>query len=108
MKTNLCNNCGMCCMHVNIPPFYGPGDPTYKSCPPKLLKEIEDYLNSPRYIDAEHPCLWLNRSTGECKNYQYRPEICRDYQVGEISCRLLRTQVGLTLDGLPLISNYND
>lgn len=106
---NWCEHCGLCCMHVRTPPFYGEGDPTYQALPPELKKEIHDWvMTSPRYdlmvkFDGEiNPCIWLDLVTGKCKHYDLRPEICRDYEVGNDSCRSVRQKVGLTVKGMPV------
>ena len=45
------------------------------------------------------PCLWLD-STGQCKNYEYRPETCRVFEVGGKDCRTTRAEFRIPLPTL--------
>lgn len=79
----------------------------FAAIPKALQDEINHFLNSPRYkfhfITGEHdsPCIWLDEATGKCKHYEIRPDVCREFEVGNISCRMLRKEVGLTVNGMP-------
>lgn len=98
-----CNDCGLCCMHLNSPPF---AIEDWRTLRPELQAQIEAYLDSPRYAQlngADAPCLWLDRVTGKCIHYEDRPRVCREYPVGGAGCRAQRTEVDLTVDGLPVV-----
>jgi len=87
-----CNDCGMCCMHMNVPPFtYMDGDEP----PSEFKQEIDLYVNSVRYSDDAIPCMWLDVSTGKCKHYDHRPAVCKDFEVGGESCQLYRKEANI-------------
>ena len=48
--TDHCHGCGVCCNHVETPPFYGPNDPSFARLPQHLKDEIDAYLKSPLYL----------------------------------------------------------
>jgi Fe-S-cluster containining protein len=122
MAEDFCNNCGLCCMHMRTPPFIGVTDPRWQAMPQELRDELSVWLSydekkkkvveAPRYTLAQRkygddlPCLWLNVATGKCRHYEFRPDVCRDYQPGNGSCRELRRSVGLTVKGMPVV--YGD
>lgn len=110
--TDWCKGCGMCCMHTRTPPFLMSDDPEWLALPQELRDEIDDWTSgsNPRFnLMADHddgelnPCLWLDLVTGRCRHYEHRPEICRDYEVGNSSCRTARGLVGLTVAGMPVV-----
>jgi len=82
---NLCDNCGLCCMHMGSPPFV-PGEYISKN----LENEIEAFLDSPRNLHDSKPCLWLDLQTGKCKHYGHRPDVCREFEVGGEACERFR------------------
>jgi Fe-S-cluster containining protein len=90
-----CDTCnGACCRHVVSPPFYGAGDPTWERLQterPDLVAEMFADLQRRKdaglaTMDYEAPCHWLDRDSGKCRHYDLRPEICRDYDVGDEPC----------------------
>jgi len=56
----------------------------------ELLAPIEDYLATLKESDVGHPCLWLDLETRECRHYEQRPQICREFERGSATCGLLR------------------
>lgn len=85
-----CEDCGLCCMQMNVPPRDMDAE-----FPPDLAAEVNGYLDSCRYADEDWPCLWLDRATGLCRNYEHRPDTCREYEVGGEPCLQLRREHGL-------------
>ena len=63
---------------MNVPPFYGDDDPTWVALPLPLKVQIDLYVWSPDYSDDFIPCIWLK--DGKCQHYEYRPEICREFE----------------------------
>jgi Fe-S-cluster containining protein len=111
-----CNNCGLCCMHMRTPPFYGEGDPSWAALPPELRAEIDQWVplepgTSPRHDwmvahdGPVNPCIWLDLVTGRCRHYEHRPDVCREFEVGSTSCRESRFLVGLTCKGMPIVAD---
>lgn len=42
--------------------------------------------------DNNTPCIWLNRVTGQCRDYEMRPPVCREFEMGGEDCLRLRRQ----------------
>lgn len=87
-----CDQCGLCCMHLNVPPFSGD---SWDDPPAELQAEIDAYVSSPRFRDEPGPCLWLDLSTGKCRHYEDRPGCCESFERGNATCRMLRNEAGL-------------
>lgn len=106
-----CNNCGLCCMHMGAPPF---SITDYENLPSDLKRSVDAFEDSPRrkwqYAngESEGACSWLNLETGRCKHYEHRPDVCREFEVGNSGCRALRESVGLTIEGLPVVDESEE
>jgi len=60
--------------------------------PANLVQQIDDYLTSDDYDDLAR-CIWLN-GDGRCAEYEHRPEVCREFERGGVSCLTQRKEVG--------------
>ena len=89
--------CGQCCMHMGSPPFDVTIDgdrltfakePIPPGMPSELLDGIrlyaiaasargEPYLGWK--VNPDVPCSWLDLETMLCRNYQFRPQVCRTF-----------------------------
>ncbi len=102
-----CGGCGVCCLHVVFPPFWArwplgtPGnDPDWVRLAterPDLAAGIEaDYERRKAAglcrRDYEAPCLWYDASSRRCKHYDYRPDVCRDFEPGGEDCMRFREE----------------
>jgi len=98
-----CSGCGACCMQSACPPGYlsilyghclgGSDEARVKQLPQKALAEIVAYKE--RDVcgpECEAPCIWLNLTTRRCRYYEHRPDICREFEVGDIDCLGWREQ----------------
>lgn len=59
--------------------------------PKQLFTELRRQMriNDAAGIDRgsrDLPCVWLDPQTMRCKHYEYRPGICRDFEVGTRFC----------------------
>ena len=100
-----CGDCGACCMEQQSPPGYAMllSSPELmddaemfaddvarlRNLPAEAMKELRDYLKDllggrGRPDDF---CIWLDRSTKQCRFHEHRPMICRDMEVGGENCR---------------------
>lgn len=106
-----CQGCGACCLDQSAPPGYvaylsgvlslddGTEDAArLQALPADLKTELELYLDFLR-SGGSHPdgeiCLWFDKSTKQCKNYDLRPQICRDFEMGSDFCHSWRRQHGI-------------
>ena len=58
------------------------------------LREYGDNLRAKkRPPHPTHPvCLWLDRENNRCRHYEWRPQICRDFEVGSRDCHSWRKE----------------
>lgn len=86
-----CSDCGVCCLHVGVPPFVGA---EIERLPETLLAE----MSMARWFRwPEHgPCAWYDAATKKCIHHEHRPQICRDFEVGCEVCVEFRRMAGVT------------
>ena len=104
-----CEGCGACCMEQSSPPGYavlqslGGSWPEaedwerFKRLPTKarvILKKYIDRVMSNSPPGDEQPCCWLDLETKQCRFYEHRPQICRDFEMGSEACRAWREDGG--------------
>ena len=118
---NDCEGCGACCMHVGVPLGYGsfaiaalrgidvktasvdegPDLERWRAMPQQLRAEIGSYYDAhvnhgERNREGESlPCFWLDESTRRCRNYEWRPDVCRDFAAGTDGCQWSRDEYGV-------------
>lgn len=93
-----CDNCGACCMGLNLLPLTG-NDLDGATLPPKLESPLRRILLGPLSGGDECSCVWLNRVTGRCRHHKYRPSFCRELPVGGEDCLRIRAQAGMDKRG---------
>ena len=90
-----CDGCGLCCRGIGSPPaiytyrisrsgkfLFRPVD-----LPAELGQQLDDYFYG--LLRGQEPvdnCIWLDQTTGKCKHYAWRPQVCRTYEVGCDAC----------------------
>lgn len=63
-------------------------EPFRERIPCDLLEQVEEYLSAiirdPGLDRASQglPCSWLDTRQNVCLHYQFRPEVCREYDCG--------------------------
>jgi Fe-S-cluster containining protein len=82
-----CDRCGACCMQQGHPPYT---DDELQFVPDELLESINGHLSQLEADDFGEPCIWLDSDTKQCRNYEHRPQVCRDFERGCDSCVELR------------------
>lgn len=120
-----CDGCGACCTYVGTPPGYAAffpvnGGPVmdgfrgsedhkrFKAMPAELRQSLRNYYRevwAGRIQDrsaSDAPCLWYDEATRRCKHHEYRPDCCREFEIGGDDCRRVRELVGITVLGVPV------
>lgn len=65
-----------------------------KGLPQSLIDEIDDhFLGLARGEEPQEQCLWYDAASQRCRHYEWRPVICRDYELGGRACLELRARV---------------
>ncbi len=108
-----CDECGACCMEQESPPGYAMllNSPDMmenaelfeedvarlRSLPDEAIAELRSYIQ--QLLDGvkrpDRACIWLDRSTMRCRYHEYRPMICRDFEVGSDDCIGWRKAYGI-------------
>ncbi len=100
---NDCRNCGVCCLHMGYPAFMEPVESSHdaqywRALPDHLKQELLDYIaacEAPPAGQLDGPCIWLDPDTRLCKHHEYRPRVCRDFEIGSKECRDWRKHYGI-------------
>lgn len=67
-----------------------------RTMPAEARQVLADYYAArsrgdvPDRTEAELPCLWLDAAARRCRWHAWRPDICREFEVGGKSCRAMR------------------
>src|SRR5207249_4421263 len=99
--TQNCDGCSACCLSMGQPPFLlslEDGAPH----PISGADSAADYqrlLAAPAEAQASYlsqgkgeggACSWLDLSNQRCRHYEFRPDICRTFEVGGKWCSQFR------------------
>ena len=85
----------MCCLGIGSPLVLYASRPEYAEShpfrPPNLPQELVDEINFhfSGLIRGEEPqesCLWFDQVTRRCRHHEFRPQVCRDYEIGGREC----------------------
>lgn len=82
-----CDNCGKCCQHIGFPPFMYH---EILNLPADLKLQILPLYDDRQKLEmSRDKCVWL-REDNKCANYEHRPKVCKDFEVGEDACLKFR------------------
>jgi len=96
-----CDGCTACCLSVGHPPFLlnlqkgvpfpiggedSAADHERLGAAPAAARAA--YLGHVGTINA--PCSWLDEANKRCRYYDFRPDVCRTFEVGGKWCSQLR------------------
>ena len=81
-------------MHMGYPSYIEgsktqPAEKYWINLPTHLRTELTEYRRRYQEPDAgelDGPCFWYDQETGRCKNHEFRPNVCRDFEVGCTDC----------------------
>ena len=99
-----CEGCGACCMTMGHPRYFwnqeqGTNvDELWIELPKSLVAEIETHLESLRgdeQADFGTPCIWFDDVERNCRHHRYKPQVCRDLEIGGEACLRSRRQFGI-------------
>lgn len=114
-----CDGCGECCRHIGTPPGYAlffppagqrimawtigtPDHERFKRMPATIKRKLREYYQrmwrkeTPDRTGFDMPCLWFDEATKRCRHYEWRPDICREFEVGGEGCLEWRSSAGIT------------
>lgn len=79
-----CQGCGgVCCREVPVPPYLDDID----FIPVELQREVmEAQKHEAEWLAQGRPCIWWEPATGMCRHHDIRPNVCREYVIGEDLC----------------------
>lgn len=101
LKPTDCHGCGLCCHGQEaLPVGYWLGvlaDDDGRRLPHELRGEIEDLR---RRFDRDgwpangEPCVWFDPVRRTCRHYEFRPDICHEFELGGADCLRIRADNG--------------
>jgi uncharacterized protein len=103
-----CDGCGVCCEGIGSPVVLYASRPDYAephpfrpaNLPQELIDEIDFHFSGLlRGQEPQELCLWFDPVTRLCKHHEYRPQVCRDYEIASRPC--LRERRKSVLTGKP-------
>lgn len=99
-----CAGCGQCCRGIGSPvllyatrPGWGAEHP-YRPAdlPAELIAELDHHFAGlTRGQEPQDQCLWFDPATLGCRHYEFRPRLCRDYELGGRACLQRRRETGV-------------
>jgi Fe-S-cluster containining protein len=101
LKPESCNGCGLCCegigspvaLYVTRPELGSPHPFRPEGLPRELIDEIDDhFLGLFRGQESQDQCLWFDPAGRRCRHYEWRPQVCHDYELAGTACLALRRQ----------------
>lgn len=92
-----CDNCGACCREQESPPGYvailcGMDWPDsddverVRSMPVELRAGLRQCMLDDCRHEHSPACLWYDHERRACRNYDWRPSVCRDFAAGSEEC----------------------
>jgi Fe-S-cluster containining protein len=111
-----CEGCGACCREMHSPPgwasFAGPAadywianaDPEdedwqiFQAIPEPIKQELREFYAEDfiKEGDPHDACFWYDAEKKQCKHYEHRPTICREFEIGEPACHRWRRLYQIT------------
>jgi uncharacterized protein len=102
LQPESCEGCGLCCegigspvlLYASRPDIAGPHFYRPEGLPDKLIQEIDDsFLGLARGQEPQTKCLWFDANQRRCRHYEWRPQVCIDYELGGDACLIEREKV---------------
>lgn len=94
-----CEGCGQCCQGIGSPVLlyasrkdFGESHP-YRPAdlPVELIAEIDEHFSGLlRGQEPQGQCLWYDPARRSCRHYEWRPQVCKDYELAGRACLQLR------------------
>jgi Fe-S-cluster containining protein len=90
-----CDGCGLCCEGIGSPVLLYVSRPGWEArhpfrpegLPAHLIEEIDaQFLGLSRGQEDQEQCVWYDRAAHRCRHYEWRPQVCRDYELGGEAC----------------------
>lgn len=67
------------------------GESHWHRLPDDLRAEWEAYVSAYESTgELDRPCFWFDSETRRCRHHQYRPQVCRDFEIGSTVCKQWR------------------
>jgi Fe-S-cluster containining protein len=99
LQPESCEGCGLCCEGIGSPVVLYQSRPGWESrhpyrpegLPAHLVEEIDSHFAGVfRGHEPQDVCFWYDPKSRRCKHYDWRPQVCRDYERGSRECVNLR------------------
>jgi uncharacterized protein len=100
LSRSLCSECGVCCMHMAVPPFMPHELPAFRKEHPKVFEDFLAVVETRRlqfraFQSDAIPCGFFDPITRQCRHNHAKPEICAVFEIEGDGCNNNRTNAGL-------------
>ncbi len=101
LEPESCDGCGLCCegigspvaLYVSRTGWSGVHPFRPVDIPEDLIREIDDHFGGLfRGQEPQERCLWFDPVARQCRHYEWRPQVCRDYELGGDACLARRRE----------------
>ena len=101
LQPESCDGCGLCCEKIGSPVLLYASRPEIQGLhpfrpsglPEALILEIDETFSGLRRgEEPQEQCLWFDPEKRRCKHYEWRPQVCRDYELGSEACLIERRE----------------
>jgi Fe-S-cluster containining protein len=101
LEPETCDGCGLCCEGIGSPVALYATRPGFEAnhpfrpagMPHELVREIDGhFLGLYRGQEPQERCLWFDAAARRCRHYEWRPQVCRDYELAGAACLALRRE----------------
>ncbi|MBE3119060.1 MAG: YkgJ family cysteine cluster protein [Candidatus Atribacteria bacterium] len=98
--TQTCRGCGLCCLHMSVPPYDEDECDLLKENLPAIYEELAAIKRTRklqlRVVGTDFiPCGFLDLATRTCRHHAHAPDICHRFEAGGASCTRHRIDAGL-------------
>jgi Fe-S-cluster containining protein len=95
-----CDGCGVCCMHMAVPPYTADERELLKANRPHVYADLVA-VEATREVQltftgaVEVPCGFFDMVTRKCRHHEDSPGICSRFEIGGEFCVVIRERAGI-------------
>ena len=100
MPVVTCDGCGVCCLHMSVPPYDDEELEIMEALNPNVYADFRS-VEATRKLQLATvgtdfiPCGFLDVRTRRCIHHDYVPDVCGRFVVGDVFCLNFRKDAGL-------------
>ena len=101
-----CEGCGVCCMHMAVPPYDDEEEELLRDNLPEVYADFLAVMETRKLQLAATgvelvPCAFLDPITRKCRHHEHSPDVCYRFKIAGQFCRNQRREAGLSIHPEP-------